>query len=84
MISILRTSLLAAAIAICLVAGCTSKDTGQTEVKFDAAAAAQNNEAKIKEVQDNPNIPEHQKQQIIDRIRSAPAVSEGAKATGTK
>ena len=84
MISSLRTLLLASAIAMCLFAGCKSKDTGQTDVKIDAAKSAQDQEAQIKEVQNNPNIPANQKQAIIGRIRGNQATGQARQGTTLK
>ena len=84
MISMVRTSLLVAAFAICLAAGCKSKDTGQTDVKLDPAKVVQDQEAQIKEVQNNPNIPANQKQAIIGRIRGNQATGQARQGTTLK
>ena len=50
--------------------GCGNKDTGQSDVKIDAAKVQQDLDAQIKAVESNPNIPAGQKQAIIGRIKN--------------
>jgi hypothetical protein len=69
------------ALAACLIAGCGQKDTGKTDVKMDAAQVQADDANRIKEIENNPNIPPAQKQAILARIKGREAMSQAGKAT---
>ena len=80
-----RSAALASLAILCLVGtGCSSGDTGQTNVKFDPAQSQRDNQKRIQEIQNDPKIPESQKRMIIGRMQSGAASAGAPTQTGGK
>lgn len=77
-----RFSALVVVAALCLTAGCSSPDAGQTEVKFDPVKNAQAEQKSVEDVMNNPHIPEAQKQMIRSRIQNKGSMGEAAAKSG--
>lgn len=69
----------AALIGLMLVAGCGSKDTGQTAVEFDPEKSRMEQQAAYDKIKNDPKIPDEQKQAILARMGGAAAMGEGGK-----
>ena len=79
--SLLGRILVAGMLALALL-GCGKGDTGETGVPPpDPAQSAADAQKQMQEIQNNPNIPQAQKDAIIGRMKSQGALGEAGKAT---
>jgi len=77
----LASTALAAAILGLTAAGCGSKDTGQTDVKYDAEQSRMEDERKAQAQLNDPNIPEATKQMIRARLAGKGALSQAGETS---
>lgn len=71
-----------AALCVVLVSGC-SKDTGETNVKYDPAASAAESQRRAQESLNDPRIPEAQKRMIRARMQQQPALGAAGRTSAS-